>query len=563
MKPLVEKVVNEMEGYTSSNVGNEDDDLDIVRKTKSELAQVDLSQYIDNVTNSANQDEDTAVTETTDDDVGIVNEARVEIESTPSHVYNAPAQGSKVEWSSEEDDPTAVYRNFTDRHTLKRKRVAAGIKRAKKSMADYEAKKARERTSIVGRRVKRVKPKGEYIPSSDEDNQLLDEILPAYIKQRKKAFQTERDRLGEAGLRLPPEWDSIEFSDDERLGHLKERPYFPDSKSPRPYKDVHLPTTAGVIPAPIAQWLREYQIDGARFLHELFIYQRGGLLGDDMGLGKTIQVIAFLTAACGKTGDERDKKRMRKFNKALEKQRSQGRANDAASLYPRILIICPGTLMSNWESELKTWGYWTVYLYHGDQETKDDAINAAKNGRLEIMITTYDTYRKSMSIINTVDWDAVIADECHELKNRTSAKTRSMNEINALCRIGLTGTAIQNKYEEFFTLLNWTNPGRFGSMSTWKECISKPLQTGQAHDATIAQLAKARKTADTLVKKLLPPFFLRRMKSLIAHQLPKKRDRVVFCPLTEKQAEAYQNLVDSDIIEYIRTSGDECDCDSR
>jgi len=114
---------------------------------------------------------------------------------------------------------------------------------------------------------------------------------------------------------------------------------------PSEYKDIELPTSLGIIPAPIAQWLREYQVTGARFLHEAFIYQRGAILGDDMGLGKTVQVIAFLTAAFGKTGDERDKKRMRKI-------RRNGKLEDV--WYPRVLIVAPGTLMENWKSELDT-----------------------------------------------------------------------------------------------------------------------------------------------------------------------------------------------------------------
>jgi len=64
------------------------------------------------------------------------------------------------------------------------------------------------------------------------------------------------------------------------------------------------------------------------------------------------------------------------------------------------------------------------------------------------------------SKLNLIEWDCVVADECHQLKERTSETTKAMNEVNSLCRIGLTGTAIQNKYEELWTLLNWTNPGR-------------------------------------------------------------------------------------------------------
>lgn len=161
-----------------------------------------------------------------------------------------------------------------------------------------------------------------------------------------------------------------------------------------------------------------------------------------------------------------------------------------------------------------------------------------------------------------VPWDVVVADECHSLKERRSEITQAMNEVNALCRIGLTGTAIQNKYEELWTLLNWTNPGRFGPVSTWKVSICEPLKLGQSHDATVYQLSRARKTAKKLVENLLPQFFLRRMKTLIKDQLPKKSDRVVFCPLTPTQASAYENFLDSEIVQLVKHSSDPCECGS-
>ena len=240
-----------------------------------------------------------------------------------------------------------------------------------------------------------------------------------------------------------------------------------------------------------------------------------------MGWGKTVQVIAFLTAAFGKTGDERDAKRMRKMRRA------------GNGWYPRVLIVCPGTLIENWKAELKRWGWWHVDVYHGD--VKEGAIGAATAGRIEIMITTYATYRMNKSAINLVEWDCVVADECHIIKGRKSETTQAMNEVNALCRIGLTGTAIQNSYDELWTLLNWTNPGQVGPIATWSARISEPLKIGQSHDATVSQLSKARKTAKALVENLLPRFFLRRMKTIIADQLPQKSDRVVFCPLTDTQ----------------------------
>src|SRR5204863_60056 len=126
-------------------------------------------------------------------------------------------------------------------------------------------------------------------------------------------------------------------------------------------------------------------------------------------------------------------------------------------------IICPGVLIQNWRSELERWGWWHVEVYHGDG--KEAALLSVISGLVEILITTYSTYRINSSTLNMVEWDCVVADECHIIKERKSETTQSMNEINSLCRIGLTGTAIQNKYEELWTLLNWTNPGRFGPVT--------------------------------------------------------------------------------------------------
>jgi SNF2 family DNA or RNA helicase len=134
--------------------------------------------------------------------------------------------------------------------------------------------------------------------------------------------------------------------------------------------------------------------------------------------------------------------------------------------YPRALVICPGTLIENWKQELQRWGWWHVDAFHGSN--KEGVLEAVKSGHLEIVITTYQTYKMYTSQINLIEWDCVIADECHIMKERSSQTTGAMNQINSLCRIGLSGTAIQNKYEELWTLLNWTNPGRKSSNDPFK-----------------------------------------------------------------------------------------------
>ncbi|MCJ1311083.1 hypothetical protein MMC25_004753 [Agyrium rufum] len=462
--------------------------------------------------------------------------ARTTIQETSEYRDNA---GTRVEWSG--DDVDTVYDRIKERQKKKQKKIAPAPRRIKDTG-----------TSIVGKRVKRVKHEQRAngdMEDSDEDEGIMEYDLPDYLQNRRAKFEDRRATLKAAGLKLPPTYEDVYFSDEDDLEDLPEKPVFPKGEPSGPYEDIPLPYSLGLIPAPTATWLRDYQKEGVSFLHKHFVYQDGCILGDDMGLGKTIQVIAFLTAAFGKTGDLRDAKRMRKMRRI-----------DPQPWYPKVLIVCPGTLIENWKAEFSHWGWWHVDVFHGD--TKEFALQSATSGRLEVMITTYTTYRMKKSAINVVEWDCVIADECHQIKGRHSETTKAMNEVNALCRIGLTGTAIQNTYDELWTLLNWTNPGRFGPISDWKKSVSIPLKMGQSHDATVYQLSKARKTAKLLVQNLLPQFFLRRMKSLIAHQLPKKSDRVVFCPLTITQAEAYENCLDGEVIQTIKQSASPCECGS-
>ncbi|KAI4760993.1 hypothetical protein E4T52_04306 [Aureobasidium sp. EXF-3400] len=453
--------------------------------------------------------------------------------------------GDRIAFDDEEDAEDA-WKKFKSRKSDQRKVAAA---RTKKAKAKANAMVGKKRKPLLDSKQPNQRKLKNDIYSTDSEDEPPESTLPEFLQTRKSKWNQDRAKLGEAVLSIPPDYDGVYFSDDERLEELQERPILRDTKTSQDYKDIELPKSEGVIPAPIAQWLRDYQIDGARFLHELFVFQEGGILGDDMGLGKTIQVIAFLTAAFGKTADERDIKRMRKMRRARH-------------WYPRVLLVCPGSLMDNWKAEFDRWGFWHYDTYHGSNASRSSVLSAAKQGRLEVMITTYTTYRNHRGEINMVEWDCVIADECHAIKERSSEISKAMNEVNALCRIGLTGTAVQNKYDEFWTLLNWTNPGKFGTMAEWKQSVSGPLKNGQSHDTTNAQLAICRRVAVKLVTNLLPPYFKRRMKSLIAHQLPKKTDRVVFCPLSDAQSKAYMNLVDSDKIDYIRRSSELCDCSS-
>jgi SNF2 family DNA or RNA helicase len=563
----------------SESLSNSDDEdgLDIIGSSRKGL---DLSQYIDGEfissprpqsvyvnavavltqTQTQSQDADGELNArdslhlVSDDDLQAAPRSKAQRSHTASSGIEDISTGedgmAESDWS--EEDTKAVYQEWRDRKKNKRKRVTAETNRIRAQKKSKLA--AAAASSIVGRKPAPKQrhtngPTGFSTDSladdADTNATFLDDPVPEYITSRQRSLK----KLHEAGLRYPPSYEGIDL---EGNGNEVKPVLDKVIKPQRERKDIKLHESGGIIPAPIAQWLRDYQVEGVQFLHERFVKQTGAILGDDMGLGKTIQVIAFLTAAFGKKARKSDAKCMRQI-------RRQGKDR----WYPRILIVCPGTLMQNWEEELTKWGWWEIYRYHGSNAAdRKGVLGAAAKGMLEIMITTYTTYRNHESEINTVDWDCVVADECHQIKSKNAEITKAMNKINALCRIGLTGTAIQNKYEELWNLLNWARPGAYGSAQEWKQTISLPLKLGQAHDATNAQLADSRSRAQDLVHKILPGVFLRRMKTLIAHQLPKKSDRIIFCQLTEAQADAYRLFLDNDRCQFIQTAREDCDCGS-
>ncbi|CAE6482361.1 unnamed protein product [Rhizoctonia solani] len=350
----------------------------------------------------------------------------------------------------------------------------------------------------------------------------------------------------------PPEFEKPPFPPPARQQHLG--PLL--LTSPIPGHNVE-------VPASINRHLREYQRDGVRFFYQRWVEGRGGLMGDDMGLGKTIQTIAFLSAVFQKTGTASDATRRRDRVRTLQNE-GLGRSDlpPANKKWPTCLVICPKTVVGNWVKELDTWGYFEYAIYGGDKSEREDCLKDFLMGRLDLVITAFDTARSYIDHLSDLPWSIVIVDEVHRCKNPVSGTTIALNKFTCRVRFGLTGTAIQNGYKELWTLLDWCSPGHVGTQSQWKNAISVPLAEGQAHKATQAQVSKSRLLADRLVNKLLPYFFLRRTKALIADQMPRKFDQVVFCPLAKTQLEVYKRFLNSPDVQLMVRKDEPCDCGS-
>ncbi|KAJ3416864.1 hypothetical protein HDV05_008449 [Chytridiales sp. JEL 0842] len=304
------------------------------------------------------------------------------------------------------------------------------------------------------------------------------------------------------------------------------------------------------IPVAINRYLRDYQRDGARFIYNHYCRNRGGLLCDDMGLGKTVQVISFLAAILHKKGHPSERLGRRTLLR-------EGRLVGTPIV---VLIVCPSSVIGNWQRELDTWGYFEVGIFHGAQ--REETAKRAKNGSLEVVITSFTTCRNQLDMLKEIPWAALIVDEVHVLKGVKSQTTRALKSFDQVtCRYGLTGTAIQNNYKDLWCILDWCNPGSVSSESSFENNVAIPLRLGQAFNATKREVAKARSVAIALRDCVLNKYMIRRTKKLIAHQLPRKEDKVVFCPMTDRQKSVYRNILQSDDFQILIRKGEICDCE--
>ena len=240
--------------------------------------------------------------------------------------------------------------------------------------------------------------------------------------------------------------------------------------------------------------LREYQQDGLNWLKLMKDFGFGACLADDMGLGKTVQVIALLEAmregAGGKT-----------------------------------LLIIPASLMGNWQKELDRFA--PKLKYEAIYSTKEELDLA--NSEADLIITTYGLAVR-LEELHNVTWDLVILDEAQAIKNPGTKQTKAIKQLKAEARIALTGTPIENRLSDLWSLFDFLNSGLLGSAKEFKT-LTKNLGTGDLDYSKLRQM--------------ISPFVLRRLKtdkSIIA-DLPDKMELKAYTGLSKKQVVLYQKLV--------------------
>lgn len=254
-------------------------------------------------------------------------------------------------------------------------------------------------------------------------------------------------------------------------------------------------------PPEISGHLRDYQKRGVAWVQYLESLGLNGCLADDMGLGKTVQVIARL-ATTQKTAQR-----------------------------PTLLVV-PTSVLGNWEKEIQRFApQLKVLVYHGPDRAQ--ASTAFQKSSHDVIITSYTLARKDAKLLEKTDWQRIVIDEAQNIKNPKTAQTKAILKLRSSHRLALTGTPVENRLLDLWSIFNFLNPGYLGTQSRFRKEFELPIQK----DNSLSQ--------SDLLKKLVQPFILRRVKTdqSIIKDLPDKVEQKQYCNLTKEQASLYQAVV--------------------
>ncbi|WP_314002532.1 DEAD/DEAH box helicase [uncultured Paenibacillus sp.] len=257
-------------------------------------------------------------------------------------------------------------------------------------------------------------------------------------------------------------------------------------------------------PSSLGSVLRPYQTDGLRWLLFLRRIGFGGCLADDMGLGKTLQFIAYLLYL-----------------------------KESGELVSPGLLICPTSVLGNWQKEIERFApALRAHLHYGPGRAKGEAFQELLPGT-DLIITSYSLAQLDEQELSSRVWSVIGLDEAQNIKNPHGKQSVAIRNLQAEHRIALTGTPVENRLNELWTIFDFINPGYLGTLGGFQKRYAAPIE--KSEDA---------ETSERL-QRLVRPFLLRRMKndSAIQLNLPEKNESRVYVPLTTEQGTLYENAL--------------------
>lgn len=270
------------------------------------------------------------------------------------------------------------------------------------------------------------------------------------------------------------------------------------------------------VPAVLEKTLREYQKIGYTWMRTLARYHFGGILADDMGLGKTLQVIALLTA----------------FYQEKTEQKAAGNEGSGSELPLPSLIVCPASLVYNWGQEFARFSPGIrVLLIAGTakerQEQLEEQMRMEASEGAQVIITSYDLLKRDREAYLGRTFEYEIIDEAQVIKNAKTQGAKAVKEISANARFALTGTPVENRLSEFWSIFDFLMPGFLYSYRKFRERYELPIVKNQDPEAL------------TALRRMTGPFVLRRLKKDVLRELPTKEERIVYSAASGRQQKLY------------------------
>lgn len=283
----------------------------------------------------------------------------------------------------------------------------------------------------------------------------------------------------------------------------------------------------------LTKFLRPHQREGVQFIYDGLLGrrvegQRGVLLADEMGLGKTLMTITVLWT--------------------LLKQSSTGKTQDAL----KVLVCCPVSLIDNWRKEFTKWldkNRIGVLALNGKNQLpakdKQDINGFAKTNVYQVLIMGYEKLLLCAKELGAVEFDVIVCDEGHRLKNNSSKVMKLLDGLGVEMRLVLTGTPIQNDLNEFYTIANFINPGILGSLADFQKRFARPILRARDVNCLSRDIIKeGRKVSNELIE-ITKSFTLRRTQNVISSFLTRKTDVLLFCPPTKLQKSLFKLVLGS------------------
>jgi DNA repair and recombination protein RAD54B len=283
-----------------------------------------------------------------------------------------------------------------------------------------------------------------------------------------------------------------------------------------------------VVDPVLSKHLREHQREGVQFLYECVMGMRcegeGAIMADEMGLGKTLQTITLLWT-------------LMKQNPVYESQ----------PVITKALIVCPAGLVDNWKREFRKWlGNERIGVFVANGKDKK-ITNFTMGKAYNVMIIGYEMLRIVQEELKKGSGvDIVIADEGHRLKTANNKAMLAIQSLNTERRIILSGTPLQNDLGEFYTAIDFVNPGLLGQRSAFKRTFEAPILRSRQPEASESELEKGEARWKELVS-LTSRFMIRRTAEVLSKYLPPKTEHIVFVKPTKAQAETYRAILSSPI----------------